>query len=508
MFDHLGPSALADADDSAVVGAVEGWARAEAAGAARRLAAIGELVERRCAPDGDEREFWSCDLWDATAAEVGAALNMSMRRASSQMFLARSLRERLPKVNALFLAGRVAARLVSTISWRTHLVVDDGAIAAIDAGIAQAAEAWGVLSDAKVDDAIDALVERHDPQAKEWFEAAKQGMDVQFGKPDDATGTCSLWGRLLKVHAELAERRLAQIARSVCEADPRTVGQRRSAAVGAVFSGADRIACECGAPDCPNPTSTALAGTVVITVVAEQATVDAATADAAGTTVENCAAPTDASVDEPHGPATEAPADPPAPLQFPRVAPAQLTVGGIVPTPLLAHLIRNGATLVPLKSPGAVAEERYRPSVGLARFVRCRDMTCRFPGCNAPAEVCDIDHAIAYPAGATHPSNLRCLCRKHHLLKTFHVGEGGWSDRQYPDGRIVWTSPTGRTYTTHPGARIAFPDWDITTAQLPEPPADTPAPANRGLQMPKRRRTRAAELATRIKNRRTHNDTS
>ena len=94
------------------------------------------------------------------------------------------------------------------------------------------------------------------------------------------------------------------------------------------------------------------------------------------------------------------------------------------------------------------------------------------------------------------------------MLKTFHIGEGGWSDRQYPDGRIEWTAPTGRTYTTHPGARVAFPDWDVSTAPLPEPPAEAPVPGDRGLQMPKRRRTRAADLAARIKNRRAHNDTS
>ena len=91
MFDSLSPSALPEAADAAVVGAVEGWARAEAAGAARWLAAIAELVERRCGPDdgdddgGDGRRLWSCDWWDATAAEIGAALNISARRASSQI---------------------------------------------------------------------------------------------------------------------------------------------------------------------------------------------------------------------------------------------------------------------------------------------------------------------------------------------------------------------------------------------------------------------------------------
>ncbi|MGZ5393916.1 MAG: HNH endonuclease signature motif containing protein [Mycobacterium sp.] len=92
-----------------------------------------------------------------------------------------------------------------------------------------------------------------------------------------------------------------------------------------------------------------------------------------------------------------------------------------MPTPLLAELLRNGAKLRPLCPPEKDAEPEpgYRPSAKLDRFVRARDLTCRFPGCTMPAEFCDIDHVIPYPLGATHPSNLACLCRKHHHLKTF-----------------------------------------------------------------------------------------
>ena len=417
--------------------------------------------------------MWSCDRWDATAAEVGAALNLSTRRASSQMYLAQSLRERLPAVNAVFLAGRITARLASTISWRTHLVVDADAMAAIDAGIAKAASEWGLLSQAKVEQAIDALVEQHDPQAKEWFRQAERGMDVQFGKPDDDNGTRSMWGRLYSTHAELIERKLTAIARAVCAEDPRTVGQRRAEAMAAVFAGADSIACQCGAPGCPNPTSAQLAGSVVIHVVADEAAVT--TSATAGT--------------------VRAPA-------------AVMTSGGVVPTPLLAQLIRNGAKLVPLRTPCEQAEARYRPSIALQRFVRCRDMTCRFPGCDAPAEHCDIDHAVAYPAGPTHPSNLRCLCRKHHLLRTFWTGRGGWADRQLPDGTIVWTAPTGRDYTTHPGSRFFQPAWNVTTAELPLSPPGGPRSPNRGLMMPRRHRTRAADGAQRVKALRAQLDSS
>jgi hypothetical protein len=122
-------------------------------------------------------------------------------------------------------------------------------------------------------------------------------------------------------------------------------------------------------------------------------------------------------------------------------------------------------------------------------------MTCRWPGCDRPAEFCDLDHAIAYALGGpTHPSNLRCLCRKHHLIKTFH----GWRDRQHADGTIDWLSPTGQTYTTNPGSHLLFPALCLPTGQLPEPAARQPDWLGRTLMMPTRRRTRAQNRARAI----------
>ena len=49
----------------------------------------------------------------------------------------------------------------------------------------------------------------------------------------------------------------------------------------------------------------------------------------------------------------------------------------------------------------------------------------------------DIDHTLARgDGGATHASNLKCLCRFHHLLKTFW----GWRDRQLRNGRAICTA--------------------------------------------------------------------
>src|SRR5271154_1706793 len=106
MFEDLlrGGAALARADDAAVVAAITGWARAEAAASARRLAAIAELVRRRADGPVDCAQ-WSCDNWDAMAAEVAAAQGISHGMASGQMYLAVALRDRLPQVAAQFAPG-------------------------------------------------------------------------------------------------------------------------------------------------------------------------------------------------------------------------------------------------------------------------------------------------------------------------------------------------------------------------------------------------------------------
>jgi hypothetical protein len=47
----------------------------------------------------------------------------------------------------------------------------------------------------------------------------------------------------------------------------------------------------------------------------------------------------------------------------------------------------------PVECPTVTAEQalRYQPSSALERWIRCRDVTCRFPGGDRPARHCDID---------------------------------------------------------------------------------------------------------------------
>jgi hypothetical protein len=88
----------------------------------------------------------------------------------------------------------------------------------------------------------------------------------------------------------------------------------------------------------------------------------------------------------------------------------------------------------------------YRPSARLARLVRVRDRSCRFPGCTIAAVFCDIDHVHPWPTGPTSAENLMCLCRRHHRVKQ----RPGWRVVLAADGTATWTDPTGRLRTTAP----------------------------------------------------------
>ena len=143
---------------------------------------------------------------------------------------------------------------------------------------------------------------------------------------------------------------------------------------------------------------------------------------------------------------------------------------GLISAEMVAELAKT-ARLQPVIPPDDVPEPRYIPSAKLADFVRCRDLTCRAPGCDRPAVDCDLDHTVAYRDGGwTHASNLKALCRKHHLLKTF----GGWRDKQLPDGTVIWLLPDGRTYVTTPGSAMLFPSLCAPTSDLPAPATERP----------------------------------
>ena len=73
---------------------------------------------------------------------------------------------------------------------------------------------------------------------------------------------------------------------------------------------------------------------------------------------------------------------------------------------------------------------------------------------------------------------------------------------------MIWRLPTGRSYVTTPGSALLFPSLCAPTATLPAAPTDPSRQdycAPRTAMMPRRRRTRAHDRATRIATERRHN---
>lgn len=445
MFDDVGPAGLLDAMREAQ--------RDERAATARRLLATGRFCQRRLTELGDAHNSWCVDDWEAVAAEVGAELGINRFLASSQMHQGVTLLERLPKLAAVFATGAVDYRVVSAAITRTALLVDAAALAEADAQLAERAPGWNTLSRRRVREQIDWLVVNLDPDAVRVATQADEDRRVDI-TPGQG-GVAEISGTLRVMDAAALDQRLDELAASVCADDPRTVQQRRADALGTLTAGGTVLACACGSTDCPAETDSVAESRVVVHVIAETATLDGRSD-----------------------------------------RPALVPGFGAVPAAVARQAARTGKRR-PLTRE-FTAENGYRPSAALAEFVRCRDLSCRFPGCDQPAQRCDMDHTVAHPAGPTHASNLKLYCRTHHLLKTFYTGVGGWREVQQPGGTVTWTSPTGRRYTTTPDGALFFPVFSEPTGTVPEPAAPPAPTAGRGLAMPVRRRSRAEERASRI----------
>jgi hypothetical protein len=423
--------------------------RSEARAAALRLVAIGELFVLRLRDSGEQAD-WAMDTWEAVAAQVAAALQCSIAMGSSYLRYAMALRDRLPEVGKAFLAGDIDYRAFQTVVFRTDLITDPDMLTRVDALLAVRLSRFPSLTRGRLSAEVDRVVARVDRDA---VRRAREVMRDRFVDVNtQETGMAYVTGSVLNTAGHALDRRLNEMADTVCEADPRTRDQRRADALGALAGGADRLVCGCGSADC-HAAARARSSNVVIHVVADQASVDGtggASANVAG-------------------------------------------AEGLIPAEMVAELAKT-ARLQPLVPPADDPEPRYVPSAKLADFVRSRDLTCRAPGCDRPAFECDLDHTRAYRDGGwTHASNLKALCRKHHLLKTF----GGWRDKQLPDGTVIWLLPDGRTYVTTPGSALLFPSLCAPTQNLPAPATETTGDycGERTVMMPKRRRTRAQNRA-------------
>ncbi len=517
---------------------VRAYARLENAACAARLSSMADMLAAAYAAAGSaEREQWRFDNWSAVCAQIGASHGITSGVASGLLMDAVALAERLPKLRALFAAGALSYKTVHIICTRTLLVKDPDARRTIDTALSIEFASGAAMSVDQIEKAVDTVVLTHDPLAVRRCEATAHGHRADVCV-DDASGTAHLNASLSITDGMAVDKRADALARTVCDHDPRSWDMRRAAALGAMGFGWDRLPCLCERADC-EAAAKPPAGGVVIYVIARQDAVGAAPevpaddpgpGDGSAGGAGPAGRPPEADPEPGPEPETDPESETPPvgdltaqrraltsrrrPLfakpwylhtwpelvsglrgdcgEFCPVAPGVIMGGPVVPAPVIAQVALH-ATLRPLIHPGqSPPESGYRPSTALARFVRCRDRTCRFPGCTRT--VTDIDHTIRYPFGPTAASNLACLCREHHLGKTFWAG---WRSRQFADGSLEWTDPDGGTHITRPGSRALFPELCAPTAAVHIEGAP-PRKHTEGLTMPRRERTRAEDRATRI----------
>jgi hypothetical protein len=458
LFERHYPSATPES--AALVDRICASSRAQNQAAAAQLVAIGELFAYRLSRCR-ETEDWAVDTEAAVAAEVAAALRISQSLAGSRLRYARAMRERLPKLAQVFAAGDIDVRLFQTIVYRTDLIADPEVLSAVDAALAVAVPRWPSLTTGRLAGKVDAIVGKADADAVRRRKENQRDREVWISEFED--GTSGVHGSMFTPDAHALDKALDALAATVCAHDPRSQQQRRADALGALAARADRLGCRCGRPDCAAGKRPA-AGPVVIHVIAEQPTLDG------------------------RGGQTG----------------SLLEADGLIPAELVAELARS-ARLVPLiHSADAPPEPGYAPSKALADFVRCRDLTCRWPGCDHPAIGCDLDHTIPHgDGGPTHAANLKCYCRTHHLVKTFW----GWQEKQLPDGTLILTSPAGHTYVTTPGSALLFPSLCHSVGGMPAPEVDLTDDycGQRTAMMPKRRHTREQDRAHRVATERRQN---
>ncbi|OCB52138.1 hypothetical protein A5722_28070 [Mycobacterium vulneris] len=418
---------------------------------ASRMSMIGELLARRTAevePEDSDRGYMLVTGFSRTVAEVGAAMNVSPKVATLVVAQAEALTDRLPAVAQVLRRGQIDWATVAVIIERTELVADNGVIARLDADLAGRISGWKSWSRQRVVNAVDAAVREMDPDAIREREKAERRRFVRVRPGPD--GTARLEGTLTAKAGSSFDQRLTQLANGVCAEDPRTPGQRRADAVEAMSENR-ALVCLCGRPECPHAEpAEPPAARVLMNVIAPQSALTGGN------------------------------------------QPGYLAGYGVIDAEKLRELAEQAALRVIQAPTVATADAlRYQVSTALARWIRCRDITCRFPGCDRPAEFCDVDHTIPFNhanperGGLTVPWNLKCLCRQHHRLKTFH---DGWRDRQFPDGTIVWTAPSGQTYTTSPGAVEIFPE--LTARRAPRRTKTTPRAVRIAQQRAKNHRLR------------------
>jgi hypothetical protein len=387
--------------DFDVLELVAAWHAVAAAVAGQQLAAIAELGSRLEVygrdddPDVIARRSARSEKGTTTRTglgdEVAARLVDSQAGAERHSRAALELPHRFPFMWVELRSGR-ASEQKARILIDACSALDDGLARQVDARVSQLATRQ---PPARFRQTVRRAVLRVDPDtASERRERAEADRCVRIRHADD--GMAELWALLPALDATKLGHALDSAARAARAAgDERTLDQLR----------ADQL-------------TAGVTGTVEVQVVVP-ASVLLGQSDAPAELVG-------------HGPV-----DP----QLARTLAADATWRRLLTDPDDRTLLSVGTTT-------------YRPGAVLARQVRTRDRSCRFPACDRPARGCDLDHTTPFDGltGLTAEHNLGPLCPHHHRYKHSCPTRSPAPPRltQPAPGHFRWTLATGHHYAVHP----------------------------------------------------------
>ncbi|MFZ0122111.1 MAG: DUF222 domain-containing protein [Pseudonocardiaceae bacterium] len=434
--------------DAELIDTMVGFERVVAWAGARQAALLAEFARRR--PDGYSQPTRSdvpSPCSEFASDEVGLALRLSRTTAANRLVMAQALVTDLPGTLAAWEAGQLDVMKVRAITETGYLLTSDQA-AALEARVLPRA-GQQTLSQLRAALARAVLAIDPDGAAARYRERRK---DRRVVVSPDGDGMASLWALLSAPDATAAYQRLCQLARGLGADDPRGMDARRADLLVDLLTGRRCAATDDCPDDCDgdcHDTPTTDAGVVVEATNAEPAGGDPAPSQAAA----HCCGVT-------HGGAA-GPGKPLVSVIVPITMllgldeqPGELVGYGPIPAPLAREIAAEGTWRRLLTDPasGTLLDHgrtTYTPPVGLADFVRARDVYCRFPSCQQRATTADLDHTIPYEpgGGSTSEHNLYASCRHHHRLKTHAPG---WNVEQHSDGRVTFTTATGHSYTSWP----------------------------------------------------------
>lgn len=215
----------------------------------------------------------------------------------------------------------------------------------LDAALAEKIAGWDCWSRRRLRNTVDAAILRADPEAaKERRHSADTDRRVTVRA--EPNGMARVQAQISAPAAALFDQRLSAMATAVCAEDPRTLAQRRADALEALGRGRFTLDCGCGRPECPARAADPPGpGRVVINVVASADTLTGRSED-----------------------------------------PGYLDGYGVLDAEQVRDLADGGALLRPTARPSdpqAGDVLRHQPCAALARWVRCRDLTCSFPAATA-----------------------------------------------------------------------------------------------------------------------------